>query len=93
MHTAISQPKDLIPSREIAGFPISQLLNPAREFDSQDLSCLWGNVVLSFSLHQVHAIKSEGVDFDKSLGFAWLRLGHLAVHKEGGNGPYAIFDI
>jgi hypothetical protein len=47
---------------------------------------------VAFALHEVHAVETEGFDFDEGLGAGNLGLGD-GVDEEGFDGAGAVFDV
>lgn len=69
-----------------------QLLDDTAEFHAEGLGCLRGNRVLSFSLQQVHAVETKGLDADEGLSCRGLGPRDL-VDEERGRGTFAVFDV
>jgi len=62
--TSIGQSKHCISDLEVPASSRAELLDVTRELNAKDGACLWWDVVLSLTLHQVHSVKAEAVDLD-----------------------------
>lgn len=92
-HTSVSETEDLVASLEASARLLGFLRNDAREFDTQDLACLWRERVVALALQQVHAIEAKGFDLHNSVvGFGGLGHGHLGDKQSVGIAG-AVFDV
>lgn len=90
--TTVCQTKNSIALLETTLTLRSQLLNYTAEFDTEGLGSLRRDWVVSFTLKEVHAVETEGLDADKSLSGGGLGTFNL-VDEEGGGRAFAILDI
>ena len=90
--TAVCQTEHSIALLESVLTLRSEFLDYTAEFDSESCRSLRRERVVAFTLEQVHAVKTKGLDADESL--CGRRLGTFdLVDEEGSGGALAILNV
>ena len=90
---AVREPEDGVPLLKTALAVAAELLDRAAEFDTQRLGGLGRDRIHALALQQVHAVQTEGFDFDEGLGTCRLGTRGLVVDEEVRDRAFAVFDV
>jgi hypothetical protein len=72
---------------------VAQALDDTGELDTQRLGGPGREGIVSFALHEIHTVETEGFDFDNGLSTSCRWLGGLGVNEECIGWPDPILDI